>query len=211
MIKHLITPLFALVLSFSVNAQVHIGLGFDYEHIQASSSRNIGSGSGYGGSLFFRVPLSSHWSLDWSVDLASGHTQTNYWVNPPFTMGPPLPAIPASEKRSFLYGAIPLHVLYDQSFQHVRVFAGPGLSYSRISGMEKIFLHADRIEGNCTVLAVSLMAGCELYQHVVLSGEFRPWKFYLSDNGNKISNLVSVKVGYAIKATKHSSRSRSHT
>ncbi|MBS1664496.1 MAG: outer membrane beta-barrel protein [Bacteroidetes bacterium] len=204
MIKYLIAPLFALALSFSVQAQARFGLAFDYEHIQAPRYENIGSGSGYGGSFFVRAPFSSHWGLDGSLDIAAGHTQTDYPSFSPSSVFSIATAL-VTQRRSFVSTTLPLHIVYSLSFQNVRVFAGPGLAFSHIQAEEYDF-HGLKLDPNCSMLIGSVRAGCQLYQHVVLSGEFRFFKAYLSNDNNRVSNFLSVKLGYEFKPLKHSAR-----
>jgi len=209
--KHLILPAIALVLSLSTHAQVRVGLALDYEHIQAPAYYNVGSGSGMGGSIFLRLPFSNNLGLDCSLDIAGGHTTYEYY---PFSPYPNYPAGKTAEKRSFVYTGIPIYLVYSLSFRQVRVFAGAGPSLSLLS-MGDASGHGWSLGSNCNTITASFKAGLQLHQHVLLSGEFRPWSTVLNKTDAyqysryKISNLLSVKLGYefgAIRSTKHSSR-----
>jgi hypothetical protein len=211
MLKHLILPVIALVLSLSTQAQVRAGLALDYEHIQAPALYNLGSGSGMGGSIFFRFPFLNTLGLDCSLDIAGGHTTYEFY---PFSPYPNYPSSKIAAKRSFIYTGIPVYLVYGRSFRHVRVFVGAGPSLSLLS-MDEASGHGWSLGSSCTTISASFKAGFLLYQHVMLSGEFRPWSTVLSKSdayqyySYKFSNLLSVKLGYefgAIRSTKHSSR-----
>jgi hypothetical protein len=215
MLKHLILPAIALVLSLSTHAQLRAGLALDYEHIQAPAYYNVGPGSGMGGSIFLRLPFSNKLGLDCSLDLAGGHTTYEF---DPYSPYPNYPVSRVAAKRSFFYTGIPVYFVYSLSFQHVRVFVGAGPSLSLLS-MGDAFGHGWSLGPKCNTITASFKAGFQLYKHVMFSGEFRPWSTVLNKtdayqyNGYKISNLLSVKLGYefgAIRSTKHSSRVHTH-
>ena len=210
MLKHLIPPVLALALTLSANVSAHaqakIGFALNYEHIQSPALWNVGSGSGYGGSLFFRFPFSHRFELDGSLDLAGGHTTYQYYLYPPYPNDPEL----KTAKRSFFKTTIPVHLVYSLSFRQVRVFAGAGPAFSFLSVASEQG-HAWTLGPSCNTLSASFMAGFELYQRIVISGEFRPWNTVVSTNKDqyhryKISNLLSVKLGYELPMPKHFSR-----
>ena len=71
----------------------------------------------------------------------------------------------------------------------------------------------------CNTVGLSFKAGLQLMQHVVLSGEFRPVNAVVSKsdpyqpNSYKISDQVSLKLGYAfgkIRSTKRSASTHSN-
>lgn len=213
MLKHLILPAIALVLSLSTHAQVRAGLALDYEHIQAPAYYNLGSGSGMGGSFFLRIPFSKNLGLDCSLDIAGGHTTFKFDSYSPVVNDP---SYIVAEKRSFFYTGIPVYLVYSLSFRQVRVFVGAGPSLSLLSMAEETG-HGWYLGPRCSTITASFKAGFQLYQHVILSGEFRPWSSLLNKtstyqyNPYKISNLLSVKLGYefgTIPPAKHSSRSQ---
>lgn len=210
MLKHLILPAITLVLSLSTQAQVKAGFALDYEHIQAPALYNLGSGSGMGGSIFLRFPFSNKFGLEGSVDIAGGHTTYEYYPYYPY---PTYSSSKIAAKRSFIYMGIPVYFVYSRSFRQVRIFAGAGPSLSLLS-MGDASGHGWSLGSNCKAITASFKAGFQ-YQHVLLSGEFRPWNTVINktdsylDYRYKISNLLSVKLGYefgAIRSTKHSSR-----
>jgi len=209
MLKHLILPALALTLSLATHAQTKIGLALDYEHIQAPALQNLGSGSGMGGSVFFYAPLKHNLGLDVSFDLAGGHTTYQFY---PFSPDPAWVPTLVSEKRSFFYTAIPVHLVYSHTFRQLRLFAGAGVALASV-GMSVQSFHGFEMGGTCTTFSGSFTAGLELFQHVMLSGEFRPFNTVLNKTDRyqytpyKVDNLLSVKLGYVlgtIHATKHS-------
>ena len=209
MLKHLILPAIALMLSFSSNAQVKAGLAFDYEHINAPAYYNVGSGSGFGGSVFFRAPLSHNLGIDWSLDIAGGHTTYQFY---PFSPDPGWPSHITPVKRSFVYTGLPVYLVYSLSFRTVRVFAGAGPSLSMLS-MDDAQGHGWSMGSNYIGVAASFKAGVQLFQHLLLSGEFRPWIATVNKTAQfqydryKVSNQLSVKLGYeigTIRSAKHS-------
>lgn len=207
MLKHLITPFLALTLSLSAHAQLHMGLAFDYQHMPAPSIQNIGNGSEYGGSVFFRVPFSSHLNLEWSVDLGGGKSRTYYWTP---TQQPPYPdAHIIPRDQSLVYVGIPVHLTYSHSFRDLRVFAGPGIAWTTIAITGPALMGSNNNNSDCSSIAASFKAGCELYRHIVLSGEFRPWRAYLKNNESRFSNNLSVKLGYEIPLKKRSAQAHS--
>ena len=212
MLKHLILPAVALVLFLSTHAQLRVGVALDYEHIQAPAYYNVGSGSGMGGSIFLRFPFSNNLGLDCSLDIAGGHTTYEYY---PYSPDPNYQPGKIAAKRSFFYTGIPVYLVYSLSFRQVRVFAGAGPSLSLLS-MGEALGHGWSLGPNCNTITASFKAGFQLYRHVILSGEFRPWTTVLNKtdmfqyNRYKISNLLSVKLGYefgAIRSTKQSPHS----
>jgi hypothetical protein len=209
MLKHLILPAIALLLSLSTHAQLRAGLALDYEHIQAPAYYNIGSGSGMGGSIFFRLPFSNHLGLDCSLDLAGGHTTYEYYpYSPDINSQPGKTAV----KRSFIYMGIPVYLVYSRSFRQVRVFVGAGPSLSLLS-MDNAGGHGWSMGPRYNTITASFKAGVQLYKHVLLSGEFRPWSTALNKTDAfqytpyKISNQLAVKLGYEFGKAKHSARS----
>ena len=209
MLKHLILPAIALLLSLSTHAQVRGGLALDYEHIQAPALYNMGSGSGMGGSIFLRFPFSKNLGLDCSLDIAGGHTTYEYY---PFYPYPTYTPNKTAVKRPFVYIGIPIYLVYSLSFRQVRVFVGAGPSLSHLS-MDNAGGHAWSLGPDCNTLSASFKAGFQLYQYVILSGEFRPWSAVINKTDPyqydryKISNQLSVKLGYVLGPTKHSARS----
>ncbi|HEY6902232.1 MAG TPA: hypothetical protein VI233_16360, partial [Puia sp.] len=155
------------------------------------------SGSGYGGTLFSSIPLSSHFGVDWSLDLAGGHTTYSSW-SPAGGMN----ALPTIGKRSFLYTNIPVYMTYRVGSKNAAAFIGLGLSYTRVTG-DQVSLHGGSIN-NVTFLGLPVKIGCELYQHIVLSVETAIAKTYLSNNDTRIDNIISAKLGYVFTTTKHS-------
>jgi len=203
MLKYLILPAVALVLSSSISAQVKFGIALDYEHIQSKSFSPIGTGNLYGGSLFFRVPVSKSLELDWSLDIAGGHVRTEYWQMSPFPYDPPREM---SENRSTFYLGVPIHLVYDLPFRGGRVFAGPGIAWSHLHAVGTFpnGYHPTSGEAGGSVIAASFKAGFQLYKYFILSGEFRPW---ISHAYVSTSNLLSLKLGYELSTIKQSSHS----
>jgi len=215
--KPLVLTTAALMLSLLTHAQAQSGLAFDYVHIHAPAMLNIGSGSGMGGSVFFYAPLpKDNLGLDISIDIAGGHTTYAYYPFNPSVGGS---STLVSVKRPFVYSALPVHVVYSHSYRQLRLFAGAGLFFSHLS-MDEAGGHGWSMGSTCNTIGLSFKAGFQLLQHVVLSGEFRPVSADVSKtdpyqpNSYKISNQVSLKLGYAfgkIQPTKHSSPKHSNS
>lgn len=218
MLKHLILPVVASMLSLSTRAQAHAGIALDYEHIQAPVYENLGSGSAVGGSVFLYAPFAHKLGLDMSLDIAGGHTTYQFL---PFSPDPgfPVPAHVVSDRRDFTYAAIPVHIVYSHSFRHLRLFGGAGMAFTHLS-MDPQNFHGWEMGGTCNTLSLSFKGGVELFRHIVLSGEFRPVNAVVNKTDSyqyyayKVSNLLSVKLGYEfgpIYWTKHSTRKRPNT
>ncbi|MBS1603949.1 MAG: hypothetical protein JST42_14880 [Bacteroidetes bacterium] len=214
MLKHLILPALALTLSLAAHAQAQAGLAFDYEHIQSPRLQNLGPGSGQGGSAFIYFPLKHNFGFDLSLDIAGGHTSFDYYpFSPTPTVVPQLTTI----ERSFTYSAIPVHIVYNWSFPHLRLFVGAGAAFTHLS-MEELAFHGWSLAPNCNTLSLSLKGGLELLRHLVFSSEFRPLNAVVSKNGQyqyysySVSSLLSLKLGYAfgnIRPIKHSAPTHS--
>jgi hypothetical protein len=204
MLKYLILPAVALVLSLSTHAQVKVGVALDYEHIQSDAFSPIGNGKLWGGSVFFHFPVSKLLELDWSADAAGGNIRGEFWVYPPFPNDPPFTV---SENRHTFYLGVPVHLVYDFPFRGGRVFAGPGIAWShlRVEGTYPNGYHNTTGAAGGSMIAASFKAGFQLYKYFTLSGEFRPW---ISNASTSPSNLLSLKLGYELGPLKQSSHSR---
>ncbi|WP_431216656.1 outer membrane beta-barrel protein [Puia sp. P3] len=211
MLKPLVLAAMALTLSLSGRSQLRPGLAVDYEHIKAPAFGNIGTGSAWGGSIFFRYPFprNHRLSLDFSFDFAGGNTSVQYYIYVP---DPNTPMPIGTQSVSLVYVGIPVYLTYSRTFGHLRVFAGAGPSFASYSAGEVIG-HGFYMKPNFTAITASFKAGCELFDHLMLSGEIRPWKGFLGRSGvSKVDNMLSVKLGYEFAApTKHSRRKRSNT
>jgi len=201
------------MLSLSTRAQAHVGLALDYEHIHAPVYENLGSGSAVGGSAFLYAPFAHNLGLDMSLDFAGGHTTYQFM---PFSPAPGYPTHVVSDRRDFTYTAIPVHIVYSYSSRHVRLFGGAGMAFTHLS-MDVQNFHGWEMGGTCNTLSLSIKGGAELFRHIALSGEFRPVNAVVNKtdkyqyNAYKVSNLLSVKFGYAfgdIRPTKHSVRKK---
>lgn len=203
MLKYLILPAVAMVMSISISAQVKVGVALDYEHIQSETFSPIGTGKLWGGSVFFHFPVSKRLELDWSADAAGGKIRGEFLEYSPFPNDPP---VKVSENRHTFYLGVPVHLVYSLPFRGGRVFAGPGIAWSHlhVEGTYPNGYHNTAGVAGGSMIAASFKAGFQLYKYFTLSGEFRPW---ISKASASLSNLLSLKLGYELGLLKQSSHS----